>query len=434
MVYFNTTSTNNPLIWETKGEDILLTKCPECELQISDKALSCPHCGYPLRPNVTPRKTRKSNKRRRLPSGFGQISEIKGQNLRNPFRVLVTVGKTSTGRPICKLLKPESYFPTYNEAYQALVEYNRNPYDLEPSITVKQLYDKWSEEYFKTLKSESSARNIISAWAYCSSVCDMRASDVRARHIKGCMDEGVAIIKGKEQSPSAGIKTRIKSLFNLMLDYALEYEIVDRNYARTFNVSDDIIKEKEETKRGHIPFTDGEMNILWNCVDIKQYVDVIIIQCYSGWRPQELGLLRLENINLKDWTFMGGMKTDAGTNRVVPIHSKIRHLITQRYKEAESLGSEYLINCTDTSTHRSNLMFTYDKYQKRFNKIRDELKLNSQHRAHDGRMQFVTMAKKYGVDEYAIKYIVGHCIPDITERVYTKREIDWLKEEIEKIK
>ena len=43
------------------------------------------------------------------------------------------------------------------------------------------------------------------------------------------------------------------------------------------------------------------------------------------------------------------------------------------------------------------------------------------------------MAKKYGVDEYAIKYIVGHAIPDITERVYTKRENSWLSAEIEKI-
>lgn len=24
------------------------TKCPECELQVSDKALTCPHYGYPL--------------------------------------------------------------------------------------------------------------------------------------------------------------------------------------------------------------------------------------------------------------------------------------------------------------------------------------------------------------------------------------------------
>lgn len=411
----------------------MLLKCPECELQVSDKALSCPHCGYVLRPEAKI-KPRRSNKRRKLPNGFGQISEIKGQNLRKPFRAMVSVGKKSNGRPIVMPLKPESFFATYNEAYAALLEYNKNPYDLEPSITVKELYEKWSEQYFKTLKSDSSSRTITSAWAYCSSIYDMRASDVRARHIKGCMDEGIAIIKGEERKPTAGTKSRMKSMFNLMFDYALEYEIVDRNYARTFNISDDILQEKEEAKRGHIPMTEDEMKILWNHVDDTYYVDVVLIQCYSGWRPQELGLLELENINLKDWTFTGGIKTDAGTNRLVPIHPRIRHLVQRKYDEAVELGSKYLINCTDTNTHRSSLMFTYDKYQKRFAKIVDQLKLNNQHRPHDPRMHFVTMAKKYKVDEYAIKRMVGHKISDVTEKVYTQRDVEWLVEEIQKIK
>lgn len=60
--------------------------------------------------------------------------------------------------------------------------------------------------------------------------------------------------------------------------------------------------------------------------------------------------------------------------------------------------------------------------------------LNPEHRAHDGRVHFVTQAKRYGVDEYAIKYIVGHSISDITESVYTKRDLNWLMTEIEKIK
>ena len=38
------------------------------------------------------------------------------------------------------------------------------------------------------------------------------------------------------------------------------------------------------------------------------------------------------------------------------------------------------------------------------------------------------------IDEYALKYIVGHAIQDVTERVYTKREISWLIEEMQKIK
>jgi integrase len=93
-----------------------------------------------------------------------------------------------------------------------------------------------------------------------------------------------------------------------------------------------------------------------------------------------------------------------------------------------------LLNYTPAAARPNSTMLTYDRYKKGFIRIRDELRLNPQHRPHDGRMHFVTVAKKYGVDEYAIKYIVGHVISDITEKVYTKREFDWLKEEMEKIK
>ena len=410
----------------------MLTQCPECELPVSDKATACPHCGYPMKPSEKQKKPRKSNKRRRLPNGFGQISEIKNRNLRNPFRAMVTVGKTPDGKPICKPLKPESYFATYNDAYAALVEYNKNPYDLEPSITMQELYDKWLPEYEKTVKSTKSA---TSAWAYCSGVYKMRVMDIRARHVKGCMEEGVAVIRGKEQHPTATMKNQIKSLFNLMLDYALEYELVDRNYSRTFNLTEETVKEIQSVKKEHIAFADEEMDLLWANITNKRGIDILLIQCYSGWRPQELGLLELKDVDLENWTFQGGMKTDASENRIVPIHSRIQDLVLQKYQEAEALGSPYLLNWTDPNNrNKKNLKLTYARYQKAFERIRDELKLNPEHRPHDGRTHFVTMAKRYGVDEYAIKYMVGHKISDITEKVYTRREFAWLREEIEKIK
>lgn len=411
----------------------MLIQCPECELQVSDKATYCPHCGYPIQPEVKQRKPRRSNnKRRRLPNGFGQISEIKGRNLRNPYRAMITVGKTATGRPICKPLKPESYFPTYNDAYTALVEYNKNPYDLQPAITMQELYDKWFPEYEKTVKDTQAAKD---AWLYCSSVYTMRVMDVRARHVKGCMEEGVAIVKGNEQTPSATMKNKIKTLFNLMLDYALEYEIVDRNYSRTFKLTDEVVKECHKVKKEHIAFTDEEIKLLWQHVDDKKGVDLLLIQCYSGWRPQELGLIELEHVDLENWTFQGGMKSEAGTERIVPIHSKIQPLIEAKYKQATELGSKYLLNWTDQNRrNQKNIKLTYARYEKAFGLIREELHLNPDHRPHDGRTHFVTSAKKYEVDEYAIKYMIGHKISDLTEKVYTKREFDWLRTEIEKIK
>ena len=132
-----------------KGADMLI-QCPECELQVSDKALSCPHCGYPLKTfseNSPPRKNgtsqKKRSKYRRLPNGFGQITELKNRNLRNRFRVMISDGKTEYGKPIQKLLKPKAYFPTYKDAYEALLEYHKNPYDLSKDLTVEQLYNEW---------------------------------------------------------------------------------------------------------------------------------------------------------------------------------------------------------------------------------------------------------------------------------------------------
>lgn len=412
----------------------MLKKCPECELQVSDKALSCPHCGYPLAKQA--QYSSKTTKRRRLPNGFGSITEIKDKTLRKRFRARVTVGKTPDGKPILKQLKPTCYFSTYNEAYEALIEYNRNPYDLDDDLTVEQLYEKWSNEYFSKI-SFSAARTVTAAWSYCSSIYNMRAKDVRARHIKGCINEGYRIgAKGKEKGkkiyPSSGIKSRIKSTFNLMLDYAEEYEIVDKNYARTFNLSDDIVEDIENSKRPHIIFTNDEVDKIWENIGVVKYADWLIIQMYMGWRPQELATLRLDEVHIDQWYMKAGMKTDAGKQRIVPIHEKIKELVKMNYDKAVELGSPYLFN-DKGQTHAGSYRVTYDKYKTRFDKVIQQLKLNPDHRPHDPRMTFITRCKRANVDEYALKEMVGHSIQDITESTYTERDVDWLREDLEKM-
>ncbi len=421
----------------SRKEISMLIKCPECELQVSDKALSCPHCGYPMQKELPQVRSKNKPKRKRLPNGFGSITELKNRNLRNPFWARVCVGKDPFGKPILKPLKPEAYFSTYNDAYSALVEYNRNPYDLESDITVQELYNKWSDAYFDKLESDASIRTITSAWAYCSSVYNMRAKDIRARHIKGCMEEGFRIEyrgknKGQKIYATAGTKARIKSLFNLMLDYGVEYEIVDKNYARTFEISGDITKEIKASKKDHIAFSDDEIKKLWNNVEKVKFVDWILIQSYMGWRPQELAILELDEVDLENWTITGGMKTDAGKQRTVPIHSKIQYLVKQNYEFALSIGSKRLFN-DKGQTHSGKWELTYDKYANRFNKVIESLKLNPEHRPHDPRGTFITRIRKCGVEKDAVKALVGHKASDITESAYTKRDIEWLRKDIEKL-
>lgn len=374
----------------------------------------------------------------KLPNGYGSVTKLSG-NRRKPYLARVTLGWTTdeqTGKTVQNRV-PIGTFKTKKEALQALAEYGDNPYDIQNNnLTLAELYQKWTGAYFPTLESESSTRTITAAWKYCHVLYDMRVKDLRARHIKGIMEDGYIIPSrgkdaGQKVHASPGTKARIKSMFNLMLDYALEYELVDKNYARTFDLSNDIIKEKEAATRGHIIFTDAEMQDLWDNVDTLRFVDWILIQCYMGWRPQELAKLEIENVNLDNQYITGGMKTSAGKNRVVPIHPRIKDLVQRNYNQAVELGSQYLFN--DPLAVKGGMTITYDKYAGRFAKIMNALKFREDHRPHDPRKTFITMAKKADVDEYVIKRLIGHRITDITEGTYTERDIEWLRAELEKM-
>ena len=408
----------------------MLTKCPECGLQVSDKAIMCPHCGLPLSDKPMPQK-RSKRKHRRLPNGFGQITEIKGKALRKPFRAMVTVGKTQEGRPICKILKPEGYFATYNEAYEALVKYNSNPYDLDKEMTMGELYKVWFEHHSRNVKPQSLSW-LDNAWSYCNSIYTMKVRDVRTRHIKGCLDKGFVIIDGEEHRPPKTVTNNMKSLLNMMMDYAVEYELTDRNYSRAFSMDKKIVKTIEKDRQNHISFSDGEMKTLW-ANKTAPYVDILLIHCYTGFRPQELANITLNGVDLENWTITAGMKSEAGEDRLVPIHSCIREFLKKHYDEAKSLGSDYLFNIPHGKRGIVEPM-TYNTYKREFKNIINRFGMNQLHRPHDPKKQFTTMAKKYNLNEYAIKMIVGHKIDDITEKIYTDRDPKWLSEEVEKIR
>ncbi len=339
---------------------------------------------------------------------------------------MITTGTDEHGKPICKLLSPKAYFPTYNDAYQALMVYNREGYNPSRDTTFKMLYDEWSQKYYKDVSAQAVAAH-SAAWQYLSPIYDSKVCDVKIKQLREVVETASKMAGGKSREASSNTKKNMKILLNLLYDYAVENEITDKNYARSFNLSKNISKEAAKAEKEHIPFSVNERKILWQHKD-DDYIDMILINCFTGFRPYELLQIRIADVDLDNWTITGGMKTDAGYNRIVPIHTAIRSFVKDRYETSSKLGSEYLF--IDPDKHRP---FTRDRYRWRFDRVVKLLGLNPNHRPHDPRKDFVTMAKKANVDEYAIKRIVGHAIKDITEKVYTERDIEWLHQEIEKI-
>lgn len=370
----------------------------------------------------------------KLPNGYGSVHKLSDKKRRKPWRARVTDKyeyDEVNDRQIRKY-KTLGYYETKQLALQALADYNSNPYDLDADkITFSECYETWSEEYFKQI-TPSAKRTVVAAYMYCSSIYDMRMKDIRTYHLKGCMDDGYVIPdmgkdKGKKKFASPNTKSRMKSMFNLLFDYAVEHEIAMSNYARNFKLDKDVTQEKEKNKKDVVPFTKEEIQKLW---DDKDYgaTDMILISIYSGWRPQELAILSVDDIDLENDIMYGGLKTDAGKNRIVPIHPLIKPLIQKRYDEALKLQSPTLFFDEESQT---GVSMTYDKYRSRFNKVMKRNKMT--HRPHECRHTFITKAKEANINEYILKLIVGHAITDITEKVYTHRTIEELKEEMNKI-
>lgn len=396
-----------------------LIKCPECNHDVSDKAISCPNCGYPISTPTSTKPRTRNGKPTKLPNGFGTIYKLPGKR-RKPFRAVKTdkwIYDSNAGKSK-QLRFTIGYYPTREEAMIALSNYNSNPYDIKTdSITFEEVYQKWSQEYFPTLSNKSSVRTVTAAYAYCHELYKMRMRDIRVSHLEG------TILSAQVGDSTKG---RIKSLFNMMYRYALAHEICEKDYASLMFANGNPIKQKNQKEV--VPFSQEEISLLWDNIDTIPFIDMVIIGIYSGWRPQEMSSLAITDIDLENDTMKGGMKTDAGKNRLVPIHPIIKPLIKKRINEAHSLNSEYLFN--DINGQQGTFM-TYDKYRRRFEKVMK--RLNLKHRPHETRHTFITKAKNCHVDEHILKLIVGHTEKDITEKVYTHRTMEQLQEEIKKI-
>ena len=116
------------------------------------------------------------------------------------------------------------------------------------------------------------------------------------------------------------------------------------------------------------------------------------------------------------------MKTEAGTDRTIPIHDAILPLFKRYYNR----NNKYLFQNT-----RGNAMEYTNFVNSYWTPLMEHLGM--MHTMHDTRHTFATLADKYRLNDYYLKLIMGHSITDITKGVYTHPDIAQLVEEINKI-
>lgn len=358
----------------------------------------------------------------RNPNGYGGISYL-GDNRRNPFRVRITAGwefDENTGKQKQKY-NTLGYFPTRKAAMIALAKFNENPYDLDVNkVTFEDMYIKYVNTEGIT---EGMRRGYKSAFAKLEPLHHMKMSDIKKKHLQDALDA------------NAGLSTvyleKIRGLIKNIWQYCIDNDLIEKDYTKKLKISP---KDKKESI--HSPFTEEEIKLLWNNVDMPidlritrkgnetikvYYVDTVLMLIYTGMRPSELLNIECKDINLSERYIVGGIKNEASRNRTIPIHDDIYPLIEARVNK----GTKYLI------PYKVELPPALNTYRKIiFDPIMEKLKLK--HLPHDGRHTFSTIADNY-IDLDIKKRIMGHTIKDITQGTYTHKTAAELVENINKI-
>lgn len=322
-------------------------------------------------------------------NGFGSIVclDKSGKKRRKPWAVRITTG-WKDGRQVRKYL---GYYKTQAEALIALAEYHKEGVNLDVSkLTLGEVYDQWIKRKEQTI-TQGAVQTHNMAYSRFGKMKDMQIRDIKKVHLQKWLD-------GIDLKP--GSKGKLRSTMYQLFEYALSYDIVIKNYAKDLE-----IPEKIE-KTGAI-FTANELTTLWENKHDK-FVQYILILTYTGMRIGELLAMTKDTVYLDKGYMVGGSKSEAGKDRVIPIHNKIKPIIEQ------NLNDKYL------ASNGRGSAYTYQGVKRQFEKLMKKFKMS--HQIHDTRKTAVSIMHSSGIPMETVRMIVGHSGKGVTEAVYLYKE------------
>lgn len=131
---------------------------------------------------------------------------------------------------------------------------------------------------------------------------------------------------------------------------------------------------------------------------------------------KETGITTATLSNWKNGRYM----PKADKNRLCPIHPYILSTLQRNCLKSANLEQSAVF----LNTHGQQVK--YQRYKEQVYKLN--------HTPHDTRHTFATCANLCEMDDYAVKLIMGHAVSDLTKRVYTHANEEWLKEQMAKYK
>lgn len=348
----------------------------------------------------------------RRPNGTGTITKLSG-NRRKPYVVRISEMDTR-GYVVQRSL---GYYAKSADAQAALDDYNAKkeagtaPHIEKLSMTVQAVYDLWSAREFRKL-NRASITSHKAAW-------NKRVSRLADRKIRDTsLDDWQSILDDDEDTGmSQSTINNDAILMSALCSFAMERDIIGKDYTEYL----DIPHVGAKVQKG--AFDDLQMAKLEKlAADGFPWADTVLMLCYTGFRISEFLELTRFSYSKEENYLQGGKKTAAGKNRIVPVHQKIKPYLDKWL----FTGGDAII-CGDDGKP-----IPVKRYrEKMFQPVMDAIGA-AEATPHWCRHTFATRAKVAGMDDLAIRRIMGHSDKNVTEG-YTHGDIKWLSEELQKV-
>lgn len=368
--------------------------CKKCRKEIPEGSLYCNHCG----------KKQISTKRsvRRRPRGTGCI-RYRPDCKNNPYIAFTPASTAGAGSRYL------GAFPKAEQAQAALDRYFNDTRINYSTMTVSQAYSLWSSNHFETL-SRSGIQNYKTAWKHLGDIAERRISELKTTDYQRCIDS-CAVKFGREQC------AKIKQLCSQLCKYSMQNDIIDKNYAEFIKLP------KEEPKEKRI-FSEKERMILWEHSDDNR-IRIILFMIYTGFRIGEVFTLLKENIDFDNGYMIGGIKTSAGKNRVVPFPEsipEIKEFVKKWYSES---STQFLLNCDANNFRKrqfypalSEIGITPPPKHCKDKNGKEKPIYDTSVTPHCCRHTFATISADCGVQPEKLQKIMGHAKYETTADVY----------------
>lgn len=337
---------------------------------------------------------------KRNPNGYGCVTKLKGNRSR-PWCVKVTI-YDAEGRA---KQAPIGYAETEEKANILLAQYNNNPWNIDrEKVTLLDLYHRWEKIKLPKL-GKSNQRSLKAAFKHCSKYYGMKYRSLKSYQMQDCIDDC---------SRGYSTQNNIKTLWGHLDKFAFEIDLIDKMYSQLTTAP-----PAPETNR--TPFTPEQIDALWQIKD-EPCVNTVLIYLYTGFRLEELLGMTINQVNLKEWYFQGGIKTASGKDRIVPVHDRIKPLV----KDLVEHGNEYLFS-------EDGEKYTERKYYRRWRQVMEKIGAGKK-TPHEARHTFETLLDNANGNRKCIDMLMGHKSKDVGNRVYNHKTLDQLRETIALLK